>query len=128
MDKKIITFLHTKNCLYRIYGPRREKTCLPGCANIKGSGQPAHPRSLICTFIIRLLVSVISKLVTSAFSLFWLVSVAEETGFKSCFVGNPEDRFSRDEAHMILQLKYQSWWKMSSAYKGANRYIVLLKQ
>ena len=24
---------------------------------------------------------------------FWLVSVAEETGFLSCLVGNPEDRF-----------------------------------
>ena len=25
MDKKIITFLHTKSCLNRIYGPHREE-------------------------------------------------------------------------------------------------------
>ena len=59
-------------------GPRREKTCFRGAANNKGADQPAHPRSLISAFVIRSLQSVIS---TSKNSNFYLVSVAEETGF-----------------------------------------------
>ena len=38
-----------------IYGLRRKKTGRRGLANNKGSGQPAHPRSLISVFVIRLL-------------------------------------------------------------------------
>ena len=38
-----------------IYGPRREKTCLQWFANNKGADQPAHTRSLISAFVIRLL-------------------------------------------------------------------------
>ena len=37
------------------YGPRRKKTCLRRFANNKGADQPAHPRSLISDFVIRLL-------------------------------------------------------------------------
>ena len=37
-----------------VFGPRREKTCLRGFANNKGSDQPARPRSLISAFVIRL--------------------------------------------------------------------------
>ena len=36
-----------------LFGPRREKTCLRGFANNTGADQPAHPRSLISTFVIR---------------------------------------------------------------------------
>ena len=36
-----------------------------GFANNKGAEQPAHPHSLISTFSIRLLESIISKLATS---------------------------------------------------------------
>ena len=53
-----------------IYGPRREKTCLRGLANNKGADQPAHPRSLISTFVIRFLESFISKLATSQILIF----------------------------------------------------------
>ena len=35
--------------------PRREKTCLRMFANNTGADQPAHPRSLISAFVIRLL-------------------------------------------------------------------------
>ena len=62
-------------------GPRREKTCLRGVANNTGADQPAHPRCLISAFVIRVLESNISKLATIEISVFWLVSVAEETGF-----------------------------------------------
>ena len=52
----------------------------PGFAHIKGADQPAHPRSLVSAFAIRLFESIISKLATSECSIFQLVSVAEETG------------------------------------------------
>ena len=51
-------------------GPRREKTCLRGFANNTGADQPAHPRSLISAFVIRVLESTISKLATSEISTF----------------------------------------------------------
>ena len=38
-----------------LFGPRREKTCLRGFANNTGADQPAHPRSLISAFVIRVL-------------------------------------------------------------------------
>ena len=63
-----------------VYGPRHEKTCLPRFANSTTADQPAHPRSLISAFVIRLLESVISTLATNKFSSFKLVSVAEQTG------------------------------------------------
>ena len=49
--------------------PQRENTCLRGFANNKGPDQTAHSRSLISTFIIRLLESSISKLITSEISI-----------------------------------------------------------
>ena len=49
-----------------------------GIANNKGADQPAHPRSLISTFIIQILESIISKLATGEISIFKLASVAEE--------------------------------------------------
>ena len=52
------------------FGPRREKILLRGFANNKGADLPAHPRSLISAFVIRLLESVISKLVTSKIAFF----------------------------------------------------------
>ena len=38
---------------HRIFGPRREKTCLRCFANNKAADQPAHTRSLISAFVIR---------------------------------------------------------------------------
>ena len=53
-----------------IIGPRRKKTCLRGFANNTGADQPAHPRSLISAFVIRVLESIIYKLATSEISVF----------------------------------------------------------
>ena len=39
-------------------------------ANNKGADQPAHPRSLLSTFVIGILKSIISKLATSEISIF----------------------------------------------------------
>ena len=51
-------------------GHRRDKTCLRGFENNKGADQPAHPRSLISAFNIRLLESIISRFATSEISIF----------------------------------------------------------
>ena len=51
-----------------------------GFANNKGADQPAHLGSLISALVALLLESILSNLATSSISLFWLVSVAEETG------------------------------------------------
>ena len=52
-----------------IYGLRNEKTCHPGFVNNKGTDQPAHPRSLISTPIIRFVESIICKLATGEISI-----------------------------------------------------------
>ena len=52
------------------FGPRREKTCLRGIANNTVADQPAHPRSLISAFVIRVLESIICKLATGEISIF----------------------------------------------------------
>ena len=77
------------------YGPWREKTCLRGFAINKGTDQPAHQCSLISTFIIRLLKSIISRLATSEISLFYLVSVAKETGLSLALSETLKTGFSR---------------------------------
>ena len=76
--------------------PRCEKTCLrrPKFANNKGADQPAHPRSLISAFVIRLLESTISRLDTSEISIFQLVSAAEETGLSFALSETPKTGFS----------------------------------
>ena len=48
--------------------------------NNKGADQPVHPHSLISTFVIPLLESIISRLGRSDISIFQLVSVAEQAG------------------------------------------------
>ena len=61
-----------------------------------------HPCRLISAFVLRLLESIISKLATSEISLFYLVSVAEETGLSLALWQTREDRFSRNEAHILV--------------------------
>ena len=49
--------------------------------NTKGADQPAHPRSLISSLVIRLLESIISRLAPREIILFMLFTVAEQVGF-----------------------------------------------
>ena len=74
-------------------GPRREKTGLLGFANNTGANQPAHPHRLTSVFVIRLSRSIISRLATSEISIFYLVSVAEETGLKLALSEIPKTGF-----------------------------------
>ena len=58
------------------------KTCLRGFANNKDADQPAHPRSLISAFVIRLLERILFAPATCKISIFYLVTEAEQTGLK----------------------------------------------
>ena len=87
--------------MFPTIGPRREKTRLQVCANNTGADQPAHPRSLISTFVIRFLEITIYELATGEISIFRLVTVANETGLKLALSETPEDRFCRVEAQLL---------------------------
>ena len=61
------------NCLQRLsayMGLDAKKPVFGGFSNNKGADQPAHPRSLISTFVIHFLESIISKLATCKISIF----------------------------------------------------------
>ena len=62
-------------------------------ANNKGANQPAHRYSVISAFVICLLESIISRLATSKFSIFYLVSVAKETGLSLPLLEIPKTGF-----------------------------------
>ena len=80
------------------YGPRREKTCLRWFAINTGADQPAHLRSLISALLFAYWkVSYQDLLLASLYSL--------GDWFESHFVGNPEDRFCRNEAHIYLHIR-----------------------
>ena len=63
-----------------IIGPGHAKACLMPFVNNKGADQPAHPCSLISTFVVRCSNSMIWLLATSKVSWFWLAFVAEQAG------------------------------------------------
>ena len=76
-----------------LYAPRHEKTCFMTYANNKGADQPAHPRSLISTFVVRCLYSTISVLAKSKSSSLQLVSVAEQAGLSLTWSKPPKTDF-----------------------------------
>ena len=53
-NKSVILFFYPTFFTAITHGPHREKPRLRGFANNKGADKPAHPRSLISTFVIRL--------------------------------------------------------------------------
>ena len=82
-------------------GPGHAKTCLMPYANNKGANQPAHSRSLISTFVVRCLDSIICIRVISNVSRFQLASVSKQLGL-NLRSKIPEDTFSRDAARVII--------------------------
>ena len=62
-------------------------------ANNKGADQPVNPRSLIRTFVVRYLDSMICILAQSKVSRFYLASVAEQAGLNLAWSKIPEDTF-----------------------------------
>ena len=65
----VVVTTFTGKCLL-LYGPGHAKMCLMTYANNKGADQPAHPHSLISTFIVRCLDSIICILGLSKVSRF----------------------------------------------------------
>ena len=86
---------------YGSFGPGHAKTCLMSYANNKGADRPAHPRSLISTFVVRCLVSMICIFATSKISRFYLDSVAEQAGLNLIWSKITEDMFSHDVTQLI---------------------------
>ena len=68
----------------------------------KDADQPAHPHSLISAFVIHCLDSIIPLVSIPKISSLWLASVAEQAGLSLTWSQTPEDRFSRDMAHMYF--------------------------
>ena len=106
------TFLFTFFILLRLRltllnGSGHAKTCLMPYANNKGADQPAHPHSLISTFVVRCLDSMICILAISKVSRLQLASVAEHAGWNLAWWKIPEDTFSRDVAQMVFNLPSQ---------------------
>ena len=58
-DSTVPKYQELANMSY-VYWPRRQKTCLRRFANNKGADKPAHPRSMISAFVIRLLECIIT--------------------------------------------------------------------
>ena len=81
-----------------IFEPGHVKTCLMSYANYKDADQPAHPRSLISTFVVRCLDSIISLDSIAEISRLWLASVAVQAGLCLAWSETPEDTFCHDEA------------------------------
>ena len=63
-------------------------------ANKKGADQPAHPRSLISTFVVRCRDSMIPLLAIAETSRLQLVSVAEHAGLSLTLSETPKKVFS----------------------------------
>ena len=74
-------------------GTQHEKTCLRRFANSKGADQPAHPRSPISVFVIRLLESILSRRATSEISIILLITVAEQTALNLTLLEVPKTGF-----------------------------------
>ena len=71
-------------------------------ANNKGTGQPAHPRSLISAFVVRCLDSVMSLVSVTKISSIMIASVAEQASMSLTWSETLEDTFSHDEAQLFL--------------------------
>ena len=82
--------------------PDHEKTVLMSYANNKGADQPAHPRSLISTFVVCCLDGVMSLVSVTKISSLMLASVAEQASLSLTWSETPEDTFSYEAAHVIL--------------------------
>ena len=106
----------TSDSVLNPYGPRREKTCLWRFVNNKGADQPAHPCRLIRAFIIHLLENIISLLAPSEISLFWLVSVAKETGLILAFSESPKTGFLA-----LRPLCEQPWLKQACTFMQSRQ-------
>ena len=89
-------------------GPRREKT-FRGVANNKGADQPAHQRSLISAFVISLLESMTFRLASSEISIFYLVSIAEQSGLNLALWETPKTGFVMTRPILCVCEQQELW-------------------
>ena len=59
----------------------------------QGADQPAHPGSLVSTFVVHCLDSIISKLAKSKFPRLWLASVVEQASLHLAWSKPPKTGF-----------------------------------
>ena len=88
-----VAFSSGSVCTVYYMGLVAAKPVFGGFANNKNANEPAHPRRLISTFVIRLLEIIISQLASSEISIFQLVSVAKETGLSLALSETPKTGF-----------------------------------
>ena len=79
--------------------------CLTPYANNKDADQPAHPCSLISTFVVHCLDSVTSLVSVTKISSLILASVAEQASLSLTWSETPEDTFSHGAAHIYSTIK-----------------------
>ena len=84
-------------------GPGHVKTCLMPYATNKGVDQPAHPRSLISTFVVHSLDSMIGILAIYTVWGLKLASVAEQAGSNLTWSKILKDRFSHVASHSVYR-------------------------
>ena len=77
------------------------KPVMGGFANNKGADQTVHLRSLISTFVIHLLVGIISRLATS---LYKLISIAEQAGLNLSLSETPKTDFVTSRPNYMKQI------------------------
>ena len=82
-------------------------------ANNKGADQPAHPHSLISTFFVRCLDSIIPVLAKSKISILYLFSVTEKAGLSVAWLQTPKTGFlmTRPKFQVHQNLFYFHTWK-----------------
>ena len=78
------------------------RKCVLCHANNKGADQPAHPHSLISTFVVRCLGSIIFLDSIAEISRLQLVSVAEQATLSMTWSETHEDLFCCVVAHVYL--------------------------
>ena len=81
--------------------------------NNKGADQPAHPRSLISTFVVLCLDSTTPLIVIFKISRLQLAYVAEQAGLNLTWSKSPDDMFSCDVAHLPFSLHLLDTWATS---------------
>ena len=74
-------------------------------ANNKGADEPAHPCSLVSTFVVHYFDSMICILAITKVSRFLLGSVADQAGLNLTWSKNHKNTFLRDVAHLLRWLQ-----------------------
>ena len=118
-------YLFSKLCCIHM-GLDARKPVFRGFANNKGADQPVHPCSLISAFVICLLESIISRLATSKLSIFYLVSVAEESGLSLILSETGRQVLSRPGPYVYKIIDYSIYYS-SPCYRQRKEPVSLMR-